>query len=143
MLVSTLLIISMIYLYKFRYTVFEDDNKITFIFLNISLSVIMSLILADINPRLIYVAPICIFPLLTKTFFDSRIAFFVTFVSVLIISFTVLNGFEYIFIQILAGIISILSTSQIYKRANLFISVTQITFMYFLGYIIFYLLKFW
>ena len=141
LLVFTLLLISMIYLYKFRYAVFEDDNNITFIFLNISLSVIMSLILADINPRLIYVAPICIFPLLTKTFFDSRIAFFVHIVSVLIISFTVLNGFEYIFIQILAGIISILSTSQIYKRANLFISVAQITLMYFLGYIVFYLLS--
>ncbi len=139
-LISTLLLISMIYLYKFRYTIFEDDNKMTFLFLNISLSVIMSLILADINPRLIYVAPICIFPLLTKTFFDSRIAFFIHFVSVFIISFTVFNGFEYIFIQILAGIISILSTSKIYKRANLFISVAQITLMYFIGNLIFYLI---
>ena len=141
LLVSTLLFLSLIYIYKFRYKVFEDDNKITFIFLNISLSVIMSLILADLNPRFIYVAPICIFPLLTKTFFDSRLAFFIHIVSVIIISFTVFNGFEYIFIQILAGIISILSTSKIYKRANLFISVAQITFVYFLGYIIFYLLS--
>ena len=141
LLVSSLLLLSLIYIYKFRYTVFEDDNKITFIFLNICLSVIMSLILADINPRLIYVAPICIFPLLTKTFFDSRVAFFSHIVAVIIISFTVFNGFEYIFIQILVGIIAILSTSKIYKRANLFISVAQITFMYFLGHIIFYLLN--
>ncbi len=141
LLVSTLLFLSLIYIYKFRYKVFEDDNKITFIFLNISLSVIMSLILADLNPRFIYVAPICIFPLLTKTFFDSRLAFFIHIISVIIISFTVFNGFEFVFIQILAGIISILSTSKIYKRANLFISVAQITFVYFLGYIIFYLLS--
>jgi putative nucleotidyltransferase with HDIG domain len=141
LLVFSLLILSLIYIYKFRYAFFENDNRMTFIFLNISLSVIMSTVLADINPRLIYVAPICIFPLLTKTFFDSRLAFFIHIVSVIIISFTVFNGFEYIFIQILAGIISILSTSKIYKRANLFISVSQITFMYFLGYIIFYLLR--
>ena len=140
LLVFTLLLISLIYLFKFRYAVFEDDNKITFIFLNISLSVVMSLILADINPRLIYVSPICIFPLLTKTFFDSRIAFFIHIIPVLIISFAVFNGFEYIFIQILAGIVSILSTSKIYKRANLFISVAQITSVYFLGYLIFYII---
>tara|TARA_A100001011_G_scaffold125155_1_gene132100 strand:- start:987 stop:3008 length:2022 start_codon:yes stop_codon:yes gene_type:complete len=141
LLVSTLLFLSLMYIYKFRYKVFEDDNKITFIFLNISLSVIMSLTLADLNPRFIYVAPICIFPLLTKTFFDSRLAFFIHIISVIIISFTVFNGFEFVFIQILAGIISVLSTSKIYKRANLFISVAQITFVYFLGYIIFYLLS--
>ena len=141
LLVSSLLFLSLIYIYKFRYNVFEDDNKMTFIFFNICLSVIMSLILADLNPRFIYVAPICIFPLLTKTFFDSRLAFFIHIVSVIIISFSVFNGFEYIFLQILAGIISILSTSKIYKRANLFISVAQITFMYFSGYIIFHLLS--
>ena len=141
LLVSTLLFLSLIYIYKFRYNVFEDDNKMTFIFLNISLSVIMSSILADFDSRFIYVAPICIFPLLTKTFFDSRLAYFIHIISVIIISFTVFNGFEYIFVQILAGIVAILSTSQIYKRANLFISVAQITFMYFLGYIIFYLLS--
>ena len=50
----------------------------TFIFLNISLSVIMSVILAELNPRYIYAAPICIFPLLTKTFFDARLAFLLT-----------------------------------------------------------------
>ena len=141
LLVLTLLFLSLTYIYKFRNNVFEDDNKMTFIFLNICLSVIMSLILADLNPRFIYVAPICIFPLLTKTFFDSRLAFFIHIVSLTIISFNVFNGFEYVFLQILAGITSILSTSKIYKRANLFISVAQITFIYFLGYIIFYLLS--
>ena len=141
LLVTSLLFLSLIYIYKFRYNIFVDDNKMTFIFLNISLSVIISFILVDLNPRFIYVAPICIFPLLTKTFFDSRLAFFFHIVSVIIISFTVFNGFEYIFIQIMAGIISILSTSKIYKRANLFISVAQITVIYFLGYIIFYILS--
>ena len=141
LLVASLLLLSLIYIYKFRYNIFVDENKMTFIFLNISLSVIIPLILLDLNPRFIYVAPICIFPLLTKTFFDSRLAFFIHIVSIIIISFNVFNGFEYIFIQILAGIISILSTSKIYKRANLFISVAQITVIYFLGYIIFYLLS--
>lgn len=141
LLVCTLIFLTMIYIYKFRFSVFENDNKMTFIFLNISLSAIMSVILAELNPRYIYAAPICIFPLLTKTFFDTRLAFFTHIVSIIIVSFTVFNGFEYIFVQILAGIISILSTSKIYKRANLFISVAQITFIYFLGYSTFHLLS--
>ena len=93
----------------------------TFIFLNISLSAIMSVILAELNPRYIYAAPICIFPLLTKTFFDARLAFFTHIISIIIVSFAVFNGFEYIFVQALAGIISILSTSKKFTKGLIFL----------------------
>jgi putative nucleotidyltransferase with HDIG domain len=89
----------------------------------------------------LYALPICIFPLITKAFFDPRLGLFVHVLSVLLIGFIAPNSFEYVVLQILAGIVTILSASQLYKRANLFISVFQITFVYILGYFSFYIIR--
>jgi hypothetical protein len=40
-------------------------------------------------------------------------------------------------VQIIAGIVTILTISELYKRANLFLSVLQITFVYFVSYFAF------
>jgi len=50
------------------------------------------------------------------------------------------NSFEYIFLQIVAGIVTILTVSELYKRANLFISVGQITLIYVMGYLAFHII---
>ena len=50
------------------------------------------------------------------------------FLTVLLLGFIVPNSFEFIFLQIIAGIVTILTVSDLYKRANLFISIGQITF---------------
>ena len=55
----------------------------------------------------------------------------------MLIGFIVPNSFEFVFLQITAGIITIQSVEQLYKRANLFISVGQIVLVYILGYIAF------
>jgi putative nucleotidyltransferase with HDIG domain len=55
----------------------------------------------------------------------------------LLIGFIVPNSFEYVFIQILAGIITIQTVAQLYRRANLFISVGQVILVYIIGYLAF------
>src|SRR5690606_39064428 len=44
------------------------------------------------------------------------------------------NSFEYIFLQIITGIVTTLTGSALYKRANPFISVGQVTLIYIVGY---------
>jgi putative nucleotidyltransferase with HDIG domain len=56
------------------------------------------------------------------------------------LGFVVPNGFEYVFLQIIAGIVTILTVSELYKRANLFISVGQITLIYIVGYLAFHII---
>jgi len=58
--------------------------------------------------------------------------------TVLILGFVVPNSFEYIFLQIIAGIVTILTVSELYKRANLFVSVGQITLIYIVAYLSFH-----
>jgi putative nucleotidyltransferase with HDIG domain len=88
----------------------------------------------------VFVVPLCILPLILKTFFDARLGLFVHVLTVLILGFVVPNSFEYIFLQIIAGIVTILTVSELYKRANLFISVGQITLIYIIGYFAFHII---
>ena len=44
------------------------------------------------------------------------------------------------FLQIIAGIVTILTVSELYKRANLFISVGQITLVYIIAYFAFFVI---
>ena len=94
---------------------------------------------ANYNSKYIYVVPICILPLIFKAFFDARLGLFAHVLTVLLLGSIVPNSYEYMFLQIIAGIVTILTVSELYKRANLFISVGQITSIYIIAYL--YILK--
>ena len=93
------------------------------------------------NPNYIYAVPICILPLIIKAFFDSRLGLFAHFITILLLGFLVPNSFEFIFLQFLVGPVSVLSVSELYKRANLFISVFQIVFVYIICYTAFHITR--
>ncbi|MEM0932660.1 MAG: HDIG domain-containing metalloprotein, partial [Bacteroidota bacterium] len=115
-------------------------NKLTFIFVNILLMVLATTLMVKNQEGYVYVVPLCILPLILKNFFDARLGLFVHVLTVLILGFVVPNSFEYMFLQIIAGIVTILTASELYKRANLFISVGQITLIYIIGYFAFHII---
>ncbi|MBM1107804.1 HDIG domain-containing protein [Aurantibacter crassamenti] len=137
-LVALVLMMLFLFLKKYRIEIFDNNTKVTFIFFNIVLMVFITTLVVKYNEAYIFVVPLCILPLIIKTFFDARLALFVHVLAVLILGFVVPNSYEYIFLQIIAGIITILTVSQLYKRANLFISVGQITLIYIVGYLAFH-----
>jgi putative nucleotidyltransferase with HDIG domain len=139
-LVSLGLIMIILFLNKYKRDLYLNNNKLTFIYFNILLMIGITTLVVKLNSLYIYVIPICILPLILKAFFDSRTSFFVHTVTILLIGFTVPNNFEYIFLNIIAGIVTILSVSDLYKRANLFITVTQITVIYILAYFSFFVI---
>jgi len=93
-----------------------------------------------VNSNYVYIIPLCIIPLLFKAFFDSRIAFFIHSVTIMLLGFIVPNSYEFIFLNIIAGVVTILTSDNIYKRANLFIAVAQITIVYVIAYFSFYVI---
>ena len=133
-LIFTLLLF---FLFTYRHKIYEDNRKLTFIFFNI-LTVISAVTLTvNFNTDYVFAVPICILPLIIKAFFDARLGLFTHVLTVLLLGFIVPNSFEFVFLQITAGIISIQSVAQLYRRANLFISVGQIVLVYLIGYIAF------
>ena len=140
-IIMILLLILFLFIYQYRPQVYENNTAVTFIFFNLLFMAGVSISLIKFDATYLYALPICIFPLITKAFFDPRLGLFIHVLSVLLIGFIAPNSFEYVVLQILAGIVSILSASELYKRANLFISVFQITFVYILGYFSFYIIR--
>jgi len=139
-LVALVFIMLFLFLKKYRQEVFENNTKVTFIFFNILFMVFITTMVVKYDEAFVFVVPLCILPLILKTFFDARLGLFVHVLTVLILGFVVPNSFEYIFLQIVAGIVTILTVSELYKRANLFISVGQITLIYIVGYLAFHII---
>ncbi len=137
LLVALALLMLLLFLRKYRIEVYDNNTKVTFIFFNIFLMVLLTTLIIDYNSDYVYVIPICILPLVLKAFFDARLGLFAHVITVLLLGFIVPNNYEYMFLQIIAGIVTILTVSELYKRANLFISVGQITLIYIIAYFAF------
>lgn len=140
MLVALALLMLLLFLRKYRHIVFENNTKVTFIFFNIILMVLLTTLVVNYDSNYIYIVPLCILPLVLKAFFDARLGLFAHVITVLLLGFVVPNNYEYMFLQIIAGIVTILTVSELYKRANLFISVGQITLVYIVAYFAFFVI---
>ena len=141
LLVAMVLLMMFLFLKKYRPKVYRNNTQVTFIFFNMIAMVVATSLVVQYNADYLFVVPLSILPLILKTFFDARLGLFSHVLTVLVLGFVVPNSFEYIFLQIMAGVVTILSVTALYKRANLFISVGQITLVYAIGYLSFHLIQ--
>lgn len=127
----------LLFLHKYRSSIYANNRKLGFVFFNILLIISLATLVIQYNEAYILAVPLCILPLVIKTFFDPRLGLFSHVLTVLLIGFIVPNSFEFVFLQIIAGIVTIQSTTRLQRRANLFITVAQILGVYLLAYIAF------
>ena len=126
-----------LFINNYRPSIYENNKKITFIFLNMVGMIALTTIVVNFDIRFLYAVPICILPLILKTFFDPRLGLFTHLITILNLGFIVPNSFEFVFLQTMVGIVTILSITQLQNRANLFITVGRIVLVYLLGYVAF------
>ncbi len=140
-LVAMVLIMLFLFLYKYRPEIFENNTKITLIFFNVVLMVSLVTIVQKYWVDFIYVVPIIILPIVLKAFFDARLGLFTHVSTVLLLGFIVPNSFEFVFLQIIAGMVTILTVNELHRRANLFISIAKITLVYIIAYFAFSIIQ--
>jgi len=140
-LVSLALLMLLLFLYKNRLEIFNNNTKVTFIFFNVFGMVFIQTLVIKYNSDYLYVVPLSILPIVLKAFFDARLGLFTHVLTVLLLGYIVPNSFEFIYLHIIAGIVTILTVSELHKRANLFISVAQITLIYMITYFAFSIIK--
>ncbi|WP_299160512.1 HDIG domain-containing metalloprotein [uncultured Tenacibaculum sp.] len=140
-LVSLAMLMLLLFLEKYRLEIFNNNNKVTFIFFNVFLMIFVQTIVVKYNSEYLYVVPLSILPIVLKAFFDARLGLFTHVLTVLLLGFIVPNSFEFIYLHIIAGIVTILTVSELYKRASLFVSIGQITLIYMITYFAFSILK--
>ena len=140
-LVSLALLMLLLFLKKNRLDIFENNNKVTFIFFNMFSMILIQTLVVKYNSDYLYVVPLSVLPIVLKAFFDARLGLFTHVLTVLLLGYIVPNSFEFIYLHIIAGIVTILTVSELHKRANLFISVAQITLIYMITYFAFSIIK--
>ncbi len=67
-----------------------------------------------------YVIPYALIPIVVASFFDTRTALFTHLTTVLLCSFVVPHEFEFLFLQVLIGMVSICTLKTVYQRSHLF-----------------------
>lgn len=133
--------IMMLFLAFFRKTIFSQNSQVTFIFLIILLIVLTTSIIAHYNIHFIYAVPFCLVPILIRVFFDSRTSLFNFLNIILLCAFFMPDKFEFVFIQLIAGIGTIFSVADMGKRSKLFVSALLTFVFYVLSYIAYHLVN--
>ncbi len=121
--VGLCLLMVFLFLGLFRTGIFSRNTHISFIFLLICLFV-LACALAAKNPLIsIYAIPFAIAPVIIRTFFDTRTALFVHLNIVLLCAlFAAEEKFNFLFIELLAGIGTIFSLANLVRRSQLLIT---------------------
>jgi len=135
LLVLTAVCILLTFLWILRRDILMDSRKITLLFLLIVATCGIYTLLLTSNKISMLLVPLCILPLVTRAFFDTRTALFVHVLSMLILGIIAPGGFDFVYMQIIAGMVSIFSIVNMRKRSQLFIAVTLIFVSYFVSYI--------
>lgn len=134
-LVCITLLAMMLFINHNRADIFPNDRKVLLIlFVILFICCVMAFII-NINPKYIYAVPVCIVPIVIKTFFDTKTSLYVFLVSIIIIGFAVPNSFEYVFYQLIAGIMTIVSAESSSKRSTFLLTSLILFITYALIYI--------
>jgi len=115
-----------LFLLNFRSEILKHSLKTTFILM----LVVMIVVIARFTGKYLYVVPFALIPIIIKTFYDARLALFIHIVTVLLVGFFAPNGFEFVFLSFIAGIVAIFSLTNLYRRGKLFLSAVLVFFSY-------------
>jgi len=135
-LLVSLALIAMLYFFKYIIPeLYKDIRKIILILSVIILMVLTTALIIDFNTQYIYVAPLCLTPILIRTFFDSRSSLYVFLVNIIIIGFSVPHSFEFVFYQLMVGMMVIISMEHLKKRGDFFKTSLFVFFTYSIIYV--------
>ena len=134
MLVSILIACLALYLIFFRRNLLQNNKNIVFLLLVVVGAVVLTSIVLEKNFFSVYAMPLCLIPIITRSFFDSRTAFFVLLIVTLLLGFVVPNGLHFMFIQIVAGMVGLYIFVNFRNRTQLFMTSLIVMFAYCVSY---------
>lgn len=133
-----LCIIAFVALYMFlkntRHSILEDNRKVTFVMVLVLLASAATALVVNQNPELVLIVPLCIVPIMVRIFFDMRVALYVHVTTIVILANMVPNPFEFIFYQLIAGMMSIVTVRNFESRSKFFLVCSVIFISYALIY---------
>ena len=130
LIVGMVFLVMVLFLSLFRQKIINVNNRVMFIVVSFTLTVLMGMIPLYFEQVPIYALPFCILPILIKSFYDELLASYIYFLAIILIGFYAPNGFEFVFLQVITGLIALFSLVSLRKRSQLLTTV----FIIFLSY---------
>ncbi len=134
-LITIIVVVLFAFLLFFIRDVFNENRKILLVLIQIVLMVFITSLVVKYQIDYLYVVPVCIVPIILRAFFDTRIALFVHIVTIILIGFLVPNSFEFVYLQLIAGVVTIFSIVDLQRRSQFFVTSLAIFVTYILIYL--------
>ena len=119
-----LAIISMLtfvlFLVFFRNDVFSGKRDFLLVLSVLLLMIVITSAVVNLFPEYIFLVPVCLVPIIIRVFYDHSLALFSLFIVLIITGFLVPNSFEFIFLQLITGIVTIIANVNLQRRSQFF-----------------------
>ncbi|MBQ9546242.1 MAG: HDIG domain-containing protein [Bacteroidales bacterium] len=112
----------------------EDMHSVLMILTTIVLMAAMTAFVIHVRPAWVLVVPLCIGPILMHVIFDMRTALYVHISTIVILGHMVPDSFEFIFYQLTAGMMSIITVREFERRSQFFVACLVVFLTYSLIY---------
>jgi cyclic-di-AMP phosphodiesterase PgpH len=135
LLVAISLTVFALFMITFRHDIFTENRNIVLLLMLITLMVSSTTLVIKNNVGYLNAVPLCLVPIIVRTFYDTRLALFVHIITIIILAFLVPNSFEFLYMQLITGIIAIISVVNLTRRSQFFLASLMIFLSYSLIYI--------
>jgi len=130
-LVTSCYLVLYLFLSHFRSEVLFVTRKTLFIILIILSFVLLTRIAtAFAVPKVLFLIPFVVIPVVIRTFYDARLALFILLITIMLSGFMVPDPFNFIFMSFISGMVAIYTLSNIYRRAKLFLTGLMVIISY-------------
>lgn len=130
-----------VFLAMYRSTFFESTKKMTFLMTFITLFVVFAILMFEYIRNGIYLVPFAAVPVVILVFFDSRTAIFSLLTAVMLSSLVAIDGMQFIFLELAAGLTAAFSIHTLSQRSQLLRTAAFSLLAYVVAYTIILLLS--
>jgi hypothetical protein len=114
--------------------ILADSRKVMLILSSILIVVVPLSVLIQAANSYVLLFPLALLPLVLRSFFDEKLSLTIHLITVLIMSAFVPRGFQFVFLQMIAGIVAVVGVKDLHKRGQVFIT----SLLVFLSYVLVY-----
>jgi len=133
-LILFFLVLLVLYLYVFRPKLFYDLNTLLFFAILMSIIILLSCVVTRFTSLSIYLVPFAWVPVIVRVFYDSRTALYVHLITIMICSMLAPAPFEFLILQMMAGMVAVGSLRDMAQRSQLVQTAAWILLTYIIGY---------
>ncbi len=119
-LTSISILVLAMFLRIYRRDILANNKKIFLILLLVFMMVLIASLVVRFNVSYFYIIPICLVPVIIRVFFDTRLALFVHLITIFTTGFIAPNSFQFVFLQLIAGVVAIMSIVRLERRSQFF-----------------------